>query len=139
MRVAAVIVCRGGYNTLCQVLSLGRPALVVLAGDHHGSHRRRARYLAARGSSDVLTAASTAPMAPADRIARLVRMSVPNEPCELPFCGTERAVDRIRARTAAMPARPHGDLDVALAPTFVATAEAGRRLTPRVGHGGSPA
>lgn len=49
MQGAARIVCMGGYNTVCEVLSLGRPALIVPRVRPRTEQLIRARRLAAQG------------------------------------------------------------------------------------------
>lgn len=54
MQGAARIVSMGGYNTVCEVLSLGRPALIVPRALPRAEQVIRAERLAARGLIDML-------------------------------------------------------------------------------------
>lgn len=54
LRAADRVVCMGGYNTVCELLHLGRPALVVPRIRPRLEQRIRAERLAARGVLDVL-------------------------------------------------------------------------------------
>ena len=49
MQGAARIICMGGYNTVCEVLTLGRPALIVPRVRPRTEQLIRARRLAAQG------------------------------------------------------------------------------------------
>lgn len=54
MAGAARIVAMGGYNTVCEVLSLGRPALIVPRTRPRAEQILRAERLAAKGMIDML-------------------------------------------------------------------------------------
>jgi predicted glycosyltransferase len=66
---AAAIIAMGGYNTVCEVLSLDRPALIVPRAAPRAEQAIRAERLAARGLIDVLPAEALDPIA----LARWIR------------------------------------------------------------------
>jgi predicted glycosyltransferase len=49
MTIADVIVSMGGYNSVCEALSIGRPLVIVPRSTHKVEQRIRAETLAARG------------------------------------------------------------------------------------------
>jgi predicted glycosyltransferase len=63
MAGAAAIIAMGGYNTVCEVLSLERPALIVPRAAPRAEQAIRAERLAARGLIDVLPAEALDPAA----------------------------------------------------------------------------
>lgn len=70
LRAADRVVCMGGYNTICELLHLGRPALVVPRVRPRLEQRIRAERLAAHGALDVLLPDALTPAAIGDWLAR---------------------------------------------------------------------
>lgn len=70
LRAADRVVCMGGYNTICELLHLGRTPLVVPRVLPRVEQRIRAECLAARGVLDVLLPDALTPAALGDWLAR---------------------------------------------------------------------
>jgi predicted glycosyltransferase len=61
MRASALIVAMGGYNTLCEILASGRPAVIVPRSHPRLEQYLRTQAFAARGFVDMLPAAELTP------------------------------------------------------------------------------
>src|SRR5579872_4864731 len=61
MRAASVVVSMGGYNTLCEIVSAGSPAIVVPRAHPRLEQHIRAEAFAARGLVQMLPAAELSP------------------------------------------------------------------------------
>jgi predicted glycosyltransferase len=77
---ARLSISQGGYNTVCETLAAGTPAVVVpFAGGRETEQRRRAELLAARGAFEVVRAETLSPQtlaAAVDRAAEAPRTSL---------------------------------------------------------------
>jgi predicted glycosyltransferase len=69
MQGAARIIAMGGYNTVCEVLSLGRPALIAPRTVPRAEQVLRAERLAARGLIDMIRPEDVTPDALATWLA----------------------------------------------------------------------
>lgn len=61
IRSAEAVACMGGYNTVCEVMSTDRPAVVVPREEPRQEQLIRARSLEATGAVDVIRAAELTP------------------------------------------------------------------------------
>ncbi|MBD5832109.1 glycosyltransferase [Janibacter melonis] len=61
IRSAEAVACMGGYNTVCEVMSTDRPAVVVPREEPRREQLIRARSLEATGAVDVIRAAELTP------------------------------------------------------------------------------
>ena len=61
MRAASVVVSMGGYNTLCEIVSAGSPAIIVPRAHPRLEQHIRAEAFAARGLVQMLPAAELSP------------------------------------------------------------------------------
>jgi predicted glycosyltransferase len=96
MAAADLVVCMAGYNTLSEVVSLKKKALVVPRSGPSAEQRTRARLFAQRGLIDVLDPADLTPERLAQRLlADLGRDDYPAAGQALPMDGARRAVDRL--------------------------------------------
>ncbi len=92
---ASAVVAMGGYNTVCDVLSFRRPAVIIPRPGPSREQPLRAKILSDRGlASSVPLSACTA-----DRLAEavageLARSGYPEEAIP-PLDGVDRAVDRL--------------------------------------------
>jgi predicted glycosyltransferase len=68
MAAADLVVCMAGYNTLAEVLTLGRKALVVPRAGPSAEQQMRCRLLAQRNLIDVLYPGQLSPQALAERL-----------------------------------------------------------------------
>ncbi len=102
MAGAAAIIAMGGYNTVCEVLSLERPALIVPRAAPRAEQAIRAERLAARGLIDMLPAEALDPAALASwfRSPRLARHRARDT---LDFQGLRRIRERVDALLAPEP------------------------------------
>ncbi|CTQ31888.1 glycosyltransferase family protein [Jannaschia rubra] len=107
MAGAARIVAMGGYNTVCEVLSLGRPALIVPRAVPRAEQVLRAERLAARGLINMMLPDDLTPDALGDWLGRAV-----SEPLAGAIALDMSGLDRVRDFTARMLTAPH-DLRVA--------------------------
>lgn len=73
MQNAARIIAMGGYNTVCEVLSLGRPALIVPRVTPRREQILRAEPLAARGLIDMIAPDDLTPAALTNWMAQETR------------------------------------------------------------------
>lgn len=77
---AACVVTMGGYNSVCDVLSYGRPALVVPRVWPRQEQYIRAKRLSALGLVDLLEPDRATPSALGAWIASTCQSSLPNRP-----------------------------------------------------------
>jgi predicted glycosyltransferase len=68
MAAADLVVCMAGYNTLAEVLQLGRKALVVPRAGPSAEQQMRCRLLAQRNLIDVLYPGQLSPQTLAERL-----------------------------------------------------------------------
>lgn len=106
LRDARRVVCMGGYNTLCELLHLGRTALVVPRVRPRLEQRIRAERLASRGVVDILLPDALTPAALGGWLAqRLERRAHPSEAVDLD--GLRRLPALLADLHAATPAVRH--------------------------------
>jgi predicted glycosyltransferase len=72
IRRSALVVCMGGYNTLCEVVTAGRPALVIPRTQPRLEQAIRARLWERRGLVRVVEPAGLTPQRLADEVAGLL-------------------------------------------------------------------
>lgn len=91
MQNAARIVAMGGYNSICEVLSLGRPALIVPRVAPRREQILRAERLAAGGLIDMIAPDELTPAAVSDWMAQGASSEVAG--CALDLGGLDRFKD----------------------------------------------
>ncbi len=94
IRASELVVCMGGYNTLCEVVSAGRPALVIPRTHPRLEQDIRARLWEKRGLVRVLEAAELTPQRLGEEVMRVLTTPPPaaTEPIDL------RGLDRVCER-----------------------------------------
>ena len=93
---ADLVVCMAGYNTLSEVLSLGKKSLVVPRSGPSAEQRMRASLFASRGLIDMLSPEDLCPERLAERLlADLERKEDPTRDEVMDMSGASRAADRI--------------------------------------------
>ena len=70
MAAADLVVCMAGYNTLAEVLNLGRKALVIPRAGPSAEQQMRCRLFAQRNLIDVLYPGQLSPQTLAERLVR---------------------------------------------------------------------
>jgi predicted glycosyltransferase/nucleoside-diphosphate-sugar epimerase len=80
MQAADVVVCMGGYNTICEVLSAGVPAIVVPRVAPRREQLLRARAFAELGLVATLPPDMLTPAALGDQVTRLLRATTAEQP-----------------------------------------------------------
>jgi predicted glycosyltransferase len=78
MRASALVVTMGGYNSLCEVVSAGSPAVVVPRAHPRLEQHIRARAFAARGLVTALPADQLTPVRLADTMQRALEQGPPS-------------------------------------------------------------
>jgi predicted glycosyltransferase len=97
IRRAELVVCMGGYNTLCEVVAQGKPALVIPRTRPRMEQTMRAVLWQKRGAVRSLNHVALTPRTLADEVLdMLVRPLTPTDPA-LDFRGLDRIADRCRA------------------------------------------
>jgi len=93
---ANLVVCMAGYNTLSEVLSLRKKALIVPRSGPSAEQRMRARLFAKRGLIDTIEPESLSPSELAERLLRdLERDDYPAPDETIDTRGAERAAARL--------------------------------------------
>ena len=93
---ADVVVSMAGYNTVSEILSLGKKALIVPRSGPSAEQRMRVRLLAERGLIDTIEPESLSPRELADRLLRdLERDDYPAPDETMDTRGAERAAARL--------------------------------------------
>jgi len=98
LRAADVVVSMGGYNSVCELLSLGKPALIVPRVTPRREQLIRARALARRGLVRMVEPIELRPRRLLDEMNRLLDGQSP--PPRLPLnglVGAEEALDEVLA------------------------------------------
>jgi len=93
---ADLVVCMAGYNTLSEVLSLGKKALIVPRPGPSAEQTMRARLFAERGLIDMIEPESFSPFVLAERLLQdLERDDLPAQDETIDMHGAERAAARL--------------------------------------------
>lgn len=107
---ARLIVCMGGYNTLCELASLRKPALVIPRTHPRQEQHMRAILWARQGAVSMFSGQSLNPDALADRVMQLLEQAPRTTTPRLDLDGLDRVVERFqvfsrgeRADAAAVP------------------------------------
>ncbi len=97
--LADAVVTMGGYNTTCEILSLGKPSLVVPRETPRLEQRIRAEILSRRGLLEYLPWAELSPDAIRRKLARLLGDPAPYRGAmsRFPFTGLSVISDRLTA------------------------------------------
>lgn len=104
VRAADVVVSMGGYNSVCELLAAGKPALIVPRVQPRREQLIRARALANRGFLRMIDPSELGPRRLLDEVNRLLDDG--SEPARLPMNGLPRvadAVDELLAEAADEP------------------------------------
>ena len=93
---ADLVVCMAGYNTVSELLSLGKKSLVIPRAGPSAEQRMRAGLFARKALIDVLDPDDLCPEILAERlVADLERNDYPARDETMDMCGANRAADRI--------------------------------------------
>jgi len=95
---ADVVVCMGGYNTLCEILSVGTPALVVPRESPRREQALRAQAFRQRGLIELIPWEELSPGRLRERIGRLLEEPAPVREAiaRFPMTGIEVMKERLR-------------------------------------------
>jgi predicted glycosyltransferase len=77
MRASALVVAMGGYNTLCEIVAAGRPAVIVPRAQPRLEQHIRAQAFAARGLVEMVPAEEVTPARLATTIERALLQGSP--------------------------------------------------------------
>jgi predicted glycosyltransferase len=77
MRASALVVAMGGYNTLCEIVAAGRPAVIVPRAHPRLEQHIRAQAFAARGLVEMVPADEVTPARLATTIERALLQGAP--------------------------------------------------------------
>ena len=97
IRQARLVVCMGGYNTLCELVALRKTALVVPRVKPRLEQAIRAEQWARRGAIFSLHPSALTPDTLADRVVHLLNNSPAVADPDLDLGGLDRVADRFRA------------------------------------------
>jgi len=97
IRRSALVVCMGGYNTLCEVVSAGRPALVIPRNEPRLEQTIRARLWERLGLVRVVERARLASAQFTDEIVDLLGVPAARPAATLDMHGLDRVCERFRA------------------------------------------
>ena len=97
IRRSALVVCMGGYNTLCEVVSAGRPALVIPRTTPRLEQAIRARLWERLGLVRVLDRARLSSGAFADEVVRSLAFPLAAPALPLDLRGLDRVCERFGA------------------------------------------
>jgi predicted glycosyltransferase len=98
---ADVVVAMAGYNTVCELLSFRRPAVLVPRATPVGEQLLRARLLAARGYFDYVEPHQLVPGVLMDKVLDAVKQ--PPAPAPIDLDGLPRIRERVRTLLAGCP------------------------------------
>lgn len=95
---ADLVVCMGGYNTLCEILSVGTPALVVPRETPRREQALRAQAFKARGLIELLPWEELSPESLGERLQRMLADPAPFREAiaRFPMTGIEIMRERLR-------------------------------------------
>jgi predicted glycosyltransferase len=97
MRRARLVVCMGGYNTLCELASQRKPALVIPRTHPRQEQSMRAALWARQSAVSTLCRQSLSPDALADRVMQLLEQGPRSTSPRLDLDGLDRVADRFQA------------------------------------------
>ena len=97
IRRARLIVCMGGYNTLCELASQRKPALVIPRTRPRQEQEMRATLWARQGAVSVFPRQNLNPDALADRVMQLLEQAPRTTSPRLDLDGLDRVVERFQA------------------------------------------
>jgi predicted glycosyltransferase len=92
MSRASLVVCRAGYNTICEALSLRRCVLVVPRHRFRREQEMRARLLSERGVVEAVLEHPVPPELLLERVRRSLARPAPGPSPMLPMGGVQRTV-----------------------------------------------
>jgi len=105
INAADLVITMGGYNSLCEVVSLGRKALVVPRLGPRAEQKMRARLFQERGLIDVLDPRESSARNLAERImVDLERTDFPSSNAAIDTTGARNAADRLLELAVERPA-----------------------------------
>lgn len=97
IRQARLVVCMGGYNTLCEVASQCKPALVIPRTKPRQEQRMRATLWARRNAVCVADSSAPDACALADQITQMLEGAPRTTDPQLDLDGLDRVVERFRS------------------------------------------
>jgi predicted glycosyltransferase len=96
INAADLVITMGGYNSLCEIVSLRRKALVVPRLGPRAEQRMRARLFQEKGLIDVLDPREVSARKLADRVTvDLERTDLPSPTATIDTAGSSKAADRL--------------------------------------------
>lgn len=121
LAAANAIVCMGGYNTVCEVLSAERPAIIVPRVRPVEEQRIRAERMAKLGLCDWIHPDGLAPSPLAAALAKALRSPRTNVRDLIDFNGLDRVSESVQGLMARPPAARRRAREQGLTASFAAT------------------